>query len=138
MFGIGKRANKPQNRIDTLIGAGTKIRGDVSFTGGLRIDGEVYGNVVAANNEPSTLVISEHARVEGEISVTHLVVNGTATGPVHCRDFLELQPRARITGDVRYNSIEIQLGAVIHGRLVHEGVPAKPVELKLASTTQSA
>ena len=130
---FGKRSSKPQNRIDTLIGASAKIQGDVSFSGGLRIDGEVHGNIVATGDEPSTLVISEHAHVEGQISVSHLVINGTVIGPIQSKEFLELQARARVTGDVQYNTVEIHLGAVIQGRLVHEGVPAKAVELKLAS-----
>lgn len=128
------KSSKTQNRIDSLIGAGTTISGDVSFAGGLRIDGEVKGNVHAAGDQPGTLVISEHARVEGEISVSHLVVNGTVQGPVRAHEFLELQPRARVTGDVEYNNIEIHLGAVIQGRLIHQGVSSKTVELKLASS----
>lgn len=128
------KSDKPKNRIDSLIGAGTTISGDVSFVGGLRIDGEVKGNVHAASDQPGTLVLSEHARVEGEISVSHLVVNGTVLGPVRATEFLELQPRARVTGDVEYNNIEMHLGAVVQGRLVHQGVLAKAVELKLASS----
>jgi cytoskeletal protein CcmA (bactofilin family) len=134
MFG-GRKAAKPQSRIDSLIGAGTRIEGDVQFTGGMRIDGEVCGKVAAAAGTPATLVVSEQARVEGEIRVSHLVVNGTVVGPVHAAEFLELQAKARISGDVHYNRIEMHLGAVVDGRLVH--VPAeeaRPVELKLASS----
>lgn len=128
------KATKPQSRIDTLVGAGTTITGDVVFSGGLRVDGEIKGNVRAADNEPTTLVISEHARVEGEISVSHVVINGTVNGPVVSTEFLELQTRARVNGDVSYNSIEIQLGAVVQGNLVHTGAPAaRTVELKLAT-----
>jgi len=76
-----KQPSKPQNRIDSLIGVGTKIEGNINFTGGLRVDGEVVGNVTAVSDEPSTLVLSEKARIEGEISVSHLVVNGEITGP---------------------------------------------------------
>lgn len=128
------RNNKPQGRIDSLIGAGTRIEGDVNFAGGLRIDGEVKGNVRAAGDQPSTLVVSEHARIEGEVSVSHLVINGAVIGAVRCSEFVELQPRARVTGDVEYSTIEMHLGAVIQGRLVHQGVSAKNIELKLASS----
>lgn len=126
--------NKPQSRIDSLIGAGTRVEGDVNFTGGLRIDGEVKGNVRAIGDQPSTLVISEHARIEGEVSVSHLVINGAILGAIHCSEFVELQPRARVTGDVEYSTIEMHLGAVIQGRMVHQGVNAKNIELKLASS----
>lgn len=130
MFGKNGKAN---NRIDSLIGAGTVITGDISFTGGLRIDGEVRGNVSAAGESSATLVVSEHARIEGAVNVSHLIVNGTINGPIVSNEFIELQPRARIIGDIDYRSIEMSLGAVIDGRLVYQGeVAAKPVELKLA------
>lgn len=133
---FGKKPPKPQTRIDSLIGAGTRIEGNVIFAGGLRIDGEVKGDVRCAEGQASTLVISEHARVEGQIAVAHLVVNGTIAGPVHATDFVELQPRSRVTGDVHYTSIEMHLGAVVDGRLVHKSAAAEPkaVELKLAKT----
>ncbi|MDP2809854.1 MAG: polymer-forming cytoskeletal protein [Rhodocyclaceae bacterium] len=131
---FGKKTNKPQGRIDSLIGVGTSLEGDVTFTGGLRVDGEIKGNVRGADGQPATLVISEHARIEGEISVSHLVINGTVIGAVHSSDFLELQTRARVTGDVEYSTIEMHLGAIVQGRLVHRGLPAKAVELKLAAS----
>jgi len=128
------KSNKPQSRIDSLIGAGTKIEGDVTFVGGLRVDGEVKGNVRSTGDGGGTLVLSEHARIEGEIHVSHLVINGTIIGPVYSSEFLELQPRARVTGDVQYNSLEMHLGAIVQGRLVHQGGAGKAVELKLASS----
>lgn len=134
MFGQRKAA-KPQSRIDSLIGAGTKIEGDIHFSGGLRIDGEVRGSVVAVPGQQATLVISEQARVEGEVRVTHLVVNGTIAGPVHSAEFLELQPKSRISGDVHYTKLEMHLGAVVDGRLVHTAAAdLKTVELKLAAS----
>ncbi len=134
---FSKRTPKPQNRIDSLIGAGTTIEGDIEFTGGLRIDGQIKGNVRAVGDGSSTLVVSEQARIEGEVNVTHVVINGTVIGPVRSGEFLELQPRARVTGDVEYNTVEMHLGAVVQGRLIHQGTPAKAVELKLASSKAS-
>ena len=131
---FGKKTSKPQGRIDSLIGAGTSVAGDVTFSGGLRVDGEIKGNVRGADGQPATLVISEHARIEGEVSVSHLVINGTVIGSVQSSDFLELQTRARVTGDVEYSTVEMHLGAVVQGRLVHLGVSAKAVELKLATS----
>ncbi len=131
---FSKNTPKAQNRIDSLIGAGTKIEGNLSFIGGLRVDGEIHGSVTAIGDQSSTLVISENARIEGEITVSHVVVNGTVIGPVHSSGFLELQPKARVTGDVEYNTVEMHLGAVVQGRLIHQSAPTKSVELKLATT----
>jgi len=134
---FSKQPSKPQNRIDSLIGVGTRIEGNVNFSGGLRIDGEVVGNVVAAPDQPSTLVVSEQARIEGEIRVSHLVVNGEINGPVYAAEFLELQSRSRVQGDVHYSTLEMHLGAVVDGHLVHRSSEAKTVELKLATSKAS-
>jgi len=95
----------------------------------------VNGNVVAAQGKPSTLVLSEHARVSGEVTVTHLVVNGTISGPVSASEYMELQSKAKVNGDVHYKTLEIQLGAIIEGRLIHSTVAAqdKIVAFKLNS-----
>jgi len=131
MFGK-KNDSKPQGRIDSLIGAGTRVEGSIRFSGGLRIDGEVVGSVEAIEGASSTLVLSEHARVEGGISVAHLVSNGAVVGSVSVSESLEMQSKARIVGDVDYALIEMHQGAVIEGRLVHRGT--KSVELKLAAS----
>ncbi|MDE2117543.1 MAG: polymer-forming cytoskeletal protein [Betaproteobacteria bacterium] len=131
---FSKKHSKPQNRIDSLIGAGTRIDGNLSFSGGLRVDGEVNGSVVAAPGKPSTLVLSEHGRVNGEINVTHLVVNGMVEGPVRAAEYLELQSKAKVIGDVHYKTLEIQLGAIVEGRLIHcaDAVSDKVVAFKLS------
>jgi cytoskeletal protein CcmA (bactofilin family) len=130
---FGKQKPAPQKRIDSLIGAQTEVRGDIVFEGGLRIDGRVIGNVSATEGKSATLVISEKARIEGSVDVTHVVVNGTVQGPVTATDYLELQTHARVSGDVTYRTLEMHVGAVIQGRLNHEGSEpgvAPVVELK--------
>ena len=117
---FGNKTNKA-NSIDSLIGAGTSVNGDVNFTGGLRVDGVVKGNIKAVGDKTGTLVLSELAKVEGEIDVGHVVVNGTVAGPVRAKEYLELLPKARVTGDVSYKTIEIHVGAIVMGRMIHEG-----------------
>lgn len=134
MFG-GKGGSKPHNNIECLIGAGTTVDGNITFAGGLRVDGRVRGDVIAADDKPGTLVLSEQAQIEGEIRVSHVVINGTVIGPVHAAEYLELQPKANVTGDVHYRTLEIQLGAVVQGRLVYqsEGKSENVVQLKPAT-----
>ena len=134
MFGNNK-GNKLQNRIDCLIGAGTTIEGNIVFSGGLRIDGHVRGDVIAADEKPGTLVLSEQARIEGEIRVSHVVINGIVVGPIHAGEYAELQAKANVTGDVYYRTLEMQLGAIVQGRLVYqaEGKSDKVVQLKPAT-----
>lgn len=127
MFG-----QKTKSTIESLIGTATRIEGNIHFKGGLRVDGHVHGNVVAESGSGSMLVISENARVEGEVRGAHVVVNGEIIGTVYSSELLELQPKARITGDVTYKALEMHGGAVVAGRLTPDDV-AEPV-LKLASS----
>ena len=126
-----------KSTINSLIGASTCIEGDVHFNEGLRIDGHVKGNVIADPGQLVLLVISETARVEGEVRAAHLVVNGEIVGPVFSSERLELQPKARITGDVTYKILEMRRGARLSGALIHEqtGEPvSKPAPVMSALT----
>ena len=128
-----RKPRPPQKRIDSLIGAGTVVQGNVVFAGGLRIDGAVDGKVATADNAQGTLVISEHARIDGEVKVSHIVINGSVSGPVTANDYLELQAKARVNGDVLYRALEMHVGAIVQGKLMHsEPETASIVELKRA------
>ena len=108
---------KKQPPIKSLIADGSRIEGDILFTEGLRIDGEVSGNVRASQEQSSILVISESASVTGAVHADHIIINGRVQGPVHARALLELQPKARIEGDVHYAALEMHQGALIDGQL---------------------
>jgi cytoskeletal protein CcmA (bactofilin family) len=118
---FGKKASKPQGHIDTLIGVDACVQGDIEFSGGLRVDGHIRGNIIATGEKPSTLVLSEQATIEGKVQVSHAIINGTIIGPIHSYEYLELQAKARVSGDVHYRVIEIKFGAMIEGKLVNQG-----------------
>jgi cytoskeletal protein CcmA (bactofilin family) len=118
--------------IRTLVGEGTVVQGELRFTDGLRIDGEVQGNITATGDRRSMLVISEKAKVTGRVRAGHVVINGLVTGPVESEELLELQPKARIVGDVKYEALEMHQGATIDGELHPMKSEDKPA-LKLAA-----
>ena len=129
-----RKSRPPQKRIDSLIGAGTVVHGNVMFAGGLRIDGAIHGKVETADNQSATLVVSEKARVDGEVRVSHVVINGVVCGPVTANDYLELQAKARVNGDVMYRTLEMHVGAIVQGKMLHsEQESAAVVELKRAT-----
>lgn len=102
--------------IRSLVGEGTVLHGDLGFADGVRIDGEVHGNV-SATTAASLVVISEKARVFGEVKAAHVIINGEVHGPVQSTELLELQPKAKIVGNVRYEVLEMHQGALIDGEL---------------------
>ena len=127
-------AKKKQPPIKSLIAQGTRIEGNVFFHDGLRIDGEVVGDLRASDEKSSILVISEVAVVTGQIHADHVIINGHVKGPVLAFELLELQPKARIEGDVSYRALEMHQGATISGQLkpMAGGIEDKPT-LKLAA-----
>lgn len=116
---LGKKKNRRNAQIDSLIGAGTELHGDVRFKDGLHIDGVVKGNVIAVG-DTSMLTMSEHGYIEGEVRVHNIVLNGEVVGDVHAFQHIELAPAARVTGNVYYNLIEMAMGAEVNGKLVHQ------------------
>jgi cytoskeletal protein CcmA (bactofilin family) len=131
---LSKR-HKPNNRIDTLIGAETVIEGNVTFSGGLRVDGCIRGDVREVEGKSSTLVLSEHGRIEGSIEVSHAVINGAVVGPVNARSYVELQAKSRVSGDVRYKTLEIHMGSLVEGKLLHLGDAAAKAGVKPSPDT---
>jgi cytoskeletal protein CcmA (bactofilin family) len=127
---------KKQPPIKSLIAEGSQIDGNISFTDGLRVDGIVVGNILAGEDVASILVISEIASITGEITADHIIVNGTVKGPIHARKMLELQPKARIEGDVEYAALEMHQGALITGLLRPILLEGEKPTLKLAANNQ--
>ncbi|MES2885709.1 MAG: polymer-forming cytoskeletal protein [Pseudomonadota bacterium] len=107
--------------MDTLIGRQTEINGDVTFSGGLHVEGRIKGNVLAASDKASTLSVAEAGIIEGNVKVSNVVVNGRIVGEVRTTERLTLGAKARIVGDVRYRVLQMEAGALVNGQLVYEG-----------------
>jgi cytoskeletal protein CcmA (bactofilin family) len=123
---FGKKKAFSSARIDTLVGQGTVINGDLIFAGGLHVDGKINGSVIAEEGSSAILILSEYGRIEGEVKVPNMVLNGEIVGDVHGSTRVELAPRSRIKGSVYYNLIEMAIGAEVNGGLVHQPPDAKP------------
>lgn len=131
MFGKSKKEIST-NRIDSLIGEGTEIIGDIRFKGGLRLEGRIQGNV-SVGDEPGVLMVGPIGQIEGDIRVTHLIVDGTVRGSVYAEQGIELRPTARVLGNIHYGSLEMHAGAVFEGHMVCHQTP-----LLLATESPSA
>jgi cytoskeletal protein CcmA (bactofilin family) len=123
---------KKQPPLKSLIAVGTQLVGDMSFSEGLRVECQVTGNLSAQESSASILVIAESAVVDGEVRADHIIINGVVNGAVHAKMLLELQPKARIRGDVFYGALEMHEGALIDGRLTPL-LPEEKHALKLAA-----
>ena len=124
MFGKKKR---DISTIATLIGAGTRVTGDLEFRGRLHLDGVVEGDV-SGEAGASVLVIGAEGLVEGAVQVDELILNGSVRGDVAARERVELGSSARVDGNVSYKLLQMSAGACVNGRLLHqpEGQQALP------------
>jgi cytoskeletal protein CcmA (bactofilin family) len=118
-----KQKQTKNAKIDTLIGAKTRINGDVDFTGGLHLDGYINGNVKGDSNAGTFLSVSEQGSIEGSVIAPKVILNGIVKGDIEASDRVELGSKARVLGNVQYTIIETAVGAQIHGKLVHRANP---------------
>lgn len=126
MFG-SKSSRAGQTVVDTLIGAQSVVRGDLSFSGGLYIEGRVFGTVVADEGAQASVTLAESGAVEGEIRAPIVVINGRMVGDVYAAQRVELAANARVQGNVHYQVVEMSAGAQLTGRLIHaDAVAALP------------
>ena len=129
---MGRNKKRKSMNVETLIGRNTNIQGDIHFSGGLHVDGEIKGNVIAEEGSSSVLRVSEHGRIEGEVRVPTIHLDGTVSGDVFASQGIELASHARVNGNVFYQLIEMAMGAEVNGNLVHESEarqPDKPVQV---------
>lgn len=126
MFSKNKaRTARSTGQVDTLIGAQVVIRGDVTFSGGLYIEGRVHGSIRADEGAQAVLTLAEHGMIEGEVNVPVVIVNGQLDGDVHAVERVELAAHARVQGNIHYRVIEMAAGAMFTGRLIHSEVPVR-------------
>ena len=132
------RKQRRHTVVDTLVGANTRISGDLHFSGGCHVDGTVNGSVTADPDSKSALSISEEGNIEGGVTVPYVVLNGIVRGDVFANQRVELGPTARVIGNVYYNLIEMAIGAEINGKLVHQPEGQVPLLEKTAKLDESA
>jgi cytoskeletal protein CcmA (bactofilin family) len=128
MFGRGKTSSG--SRIDTVVGPQTVLKGDISFSGGLHIDGKVKGNINAESGSKAVLTVSEKGRIEGDVRVPNLVLNGAVQGNVYASERVELASHAKVAGNLYYSLIEMAMGAEVNGSLVREDPKRRADDVK--------
>lgn len=124
MFGSEKKNGRPTVSVDTLIGSHTVIRGDVTFGGGLHIDGQIIGKIDAESAD-AVVVLSEKGTIEGEIRAPHVVINGIMRGDIVAAERIELAANARVTGNIYYKVLEMAAGAQVNGQIVRQEEPQR-------------
>ena len=121
---FAKRKKQPTielSKLSSLVAEDVEIVGDVSFAGGIRIDGRIKGNVIArtVDGQPrALLVLSEKGRIEGRVNCGDAVINGSVVGDLEVEHFLELQSSARVSGTIRYQHLRMDVGAEVRGQLL--------------------
>lgn len=130
MFGKKQRTN---GVIQTLVGDGTRIKGDLRFDGGCHVDGVVHGNVIADRDSEAFLSISAEGLIDGSVRVPTVILNGKVQGDVYASVRVELGSSAKVFGNLHYELLEMAAGAEINGKLIHESAQAKSTAKKASA-----
>ena len=127
MFRRKRRMSIEVTKLSSLISHTMAVDGDVIFSGGLRVDGHVKGNVISKDDGHGLLVLSDKGSIAGGVKVYDAVINGRIEGDVEVEHFLELQANARVSGNISYRQLQMDCGATVDGKLERtEGETVKP------------
>ncbi|KFN49217.1 bactofilin family protein [Arenimonas composti] len=137
MFG-GNKSPRGGHAVETLVGPHAQIRGDISFSGGLYVEGTIHGKVIAEDGAAAVLTIAEKGLVEGEVRAPVVIISGRVVGDVHATERVELTAHARVTGNLHYKVVEMAAGAMITGRLIHADAPLAQLTDESARTEAAA
>ena len=118
----------------TLISHETVIVGDVHFCGNLDVEGLVQGNIIAQSGKEALLRVVGKGRVEGEIRVPSVIVNGVIEGDVYSSKHLELASKSRVKDNVFYTLVEMAAGAEVNGSLTHMSDAGSAAEQSVPQT----
>jgi cytoskeletal protein CcmA (bactofilin family) len=108
------------NSTFSVIGTDVKIKGDVTASADLHVDGRIEGDITCAS-----LVQGESSEVQGQIKAESARLAGKIVGSIHVRDLVILKS-ARVEGDVHYDALTIEQGAEVEGRLSYRTEKAAP------------
>ncbi len=117
MLGIKKSASVSGGT--TLISHDTVVIGELHFSGNLDVEGLVQGNIIAQSGREALLRVVGKGRVEGDIRVPRIIINGEVKGNVYSSKHLELASKSRVQGNVFYALVEMAAGAEANGSLTH-------------------
>ena len=116
----GSNSKRKMAKVETLVGEGTCVAGDMTFSTGLHVDGTVRGNIIAASSDGiALLVVGEHGKIEGEVQVPQVIISGEVLGDVRAAESVELAANAHVTGNIYYARLEMAMGAEVNGQLIH-------------------
>lgn len=124
---LGREKNRQSSHgtadVETLIGPRVRIAGDISFSGGLYVEGSIQGSVLA--EEDGVLTLAENGRIEGEVRAPHVIISGQLVGDIHAGERVQLNGTARVQGNIYYKTVEMAAGAMITGGLIHADQPPR-------------
>lgn len=129
---VAARREGSVHEISTLLGRGTTFEGKLTFEGTVRVDGTLKGEVFSDD----VLIIGEGARVEAEIDIGEIIIQGVVIGNIKAKRSIELLAPGRVKGDLHTPSLQIEKGAIFEGRSSMEGaaVAKAPVLAAVGAT----
>ena len=100
--------------INTIIGGGSAIQGNIKVNGFIRVDGDIDGNLDTDGN----IIIGENARIRGNVNAKAIIVGGIILGDVFANESVKLLSKAAVVGDIVTHKVQIDDNALFHGNCI--------------------
>lgn len=137
MFGKQGSESRSASGAVTIIGPGVRIEGNITFSGYLRVQGEVVGDIVCLDEHHGTTVVHGAGSVTGSIRSPGIVVGGRVQGPLHSTSSIEVHHGATVVGNVHYKQLAVHEGGAIDGQLKASAAPERAWEDRRIARSES-
>ena len=123
MFGLG---GAKTGKVDTMVGQGTEIKGNLNIKGSIYVDGRVEGNIATDDG----IMLGEAGSVKGNLAARNIIIGGRVHGHVVASERVELLSTSVVDGDIRSPRLLIAEGSVFEGSCEMENVEAPAITEK--------
>lgn len=125
-----KEKKVDENKLSGFLDEGAEFDGTMKFRGSFRIDGDFKGKIEA----DAVLIIGPKGKVEAEIDVSHVVINGSITGNIRAAEKVEVNREGRVTGTINTPKLIVEEGAFLDAQCQTSGQEPKPVRDETENT----
>jgi cytoskeletal protein CcmA (bactofilin family) len=102
---------KQSQKLETFVGDGTEVKGELCVKGTVRIDGVMEGNIRA-----DWVIVGESGKIKGDVASRGVVVAGKVEGNIDAGEIVELKQKAQVSGEIRTGRLAVSEGAIFDGR----------------------
>jgi cytoskeletal protein CcmA (bactofilin family) len=121
---------KPKDEINAFLGVDTEFEGTLIFTGAVRIDGKLSGEIFSNG----TLIIGDSATIKSQIHVADVIISGEVYGDIFAEKKVEINVPGKLFGNIQTPKLVIEEGVIFEGNCKMKDLEKEPKKEPALST----